>query len=83
MTQAENVGRYVATLEKRIVQLQEEVESLASSLLQALQGERNAISGFKAGLAAAANQNGRIKELEAQVQKLGEQLDDSNRLELE
>lgn len=45
---------------KRMDQLQEEVESLASSLLQALQGERNAIQGFKAGLSAAGKFNAEV-----------------------
>ncbi len=64
-----SVANYRA-MKKRIEQLQEEVEDLAHSLLQALQGEKNAISGFKAGLSAAAKQNGRIKELEAEVKNL-------------
>ena len=54
-----SVANYRASKE-RIVQLQEEVESLASSLLQALQGEKNAISGFKAGLSAAGKFNAEV-----------------------
>ena len=72
-----SVANYRA-MKKRIEQLQEEVEDLAHSLLQALQGERNAISGFKGAMAGAAKQNGRIKELEVQVQNLEERLDGPN-----
>lgn len=51
---------YMLRMEKRVKELQEEVEDLAHSLLQALQGERNAIQGFKAGLTAAGKFNAEV-----------------------
>jgi hypothetical protein len=52
----------ILELQKRVEQLQEEVESLASSLLEALQDKSNALAGFKGLMAGIAKYKGEVWE---------------------